>query len=754
LVTGAGCYVDDLRVPGCLHVAFLRSFHAHARLTPLDLSGADHADGVVAVYSGKDVASLENLAVNPIFENLRIPRYPVLAQDTVRAVGEPIAAVVAESAAQAQDALEGIEVEYEPLEAVSSPTVAAEVSSLFPELAENTVLEKSWLAGNVDSAFAAAAATVRVQLEYPRLAPTPLEPRSVLASWNPDEEAVTLWCGSQSPHRTRTELARLLELDAQQVRVIAPDVGGAFGMKASPYPEEVLVAWAACRLKRAVRWTATRSEDFMTATHGRGASLQGELAVAADGRLLGLRAEILFPLGRWLPYSAVIPTWNAARILPGPYAVEAVGIQARACVTNTAPVGIYRGAGRPEAAMLMERLLDAAARQLGADPVELRRRNLLAAEQLPHASATGAVLDSGDYPAALQRLCDAADYKGLRALQKRRRAEGKCFGIGLCCYVEPCGQGWESAGVRLERDGRLTAVTGSSQQGQGRETAAAQIVAEVFRMAPERVTVRCGDTQDTPNGIGALASRSTAIGGSALLLAARETLEKARSLAAEVLGGQTKELTATEAGLAHPDRPGAVLSWESLAESAHALENSTAGNVLETHLTYHTEGEAWGYGGYLAAVSVDPDTGVVSVEQLVCVDDAGVLVNPMLVEGQIVGGIAQGLGEVLMERVVYDDEGQLLTGSLLDYALPRADSMPAIRLETMQTPSPMNALGAKGVGEAGTIGTPPAVLNAVLDALAPLGVNHLDLPLTSESVWRAIKRSARSDASPPASDPG
>lgn len=695
LVRGQGRYTSDIAIAECLHVAFVRSPFAHGRIVGLETAMAAEMPGVVAVFTGKDVAGLGSLTVNRLIEGIKCPPYPILALEKVMAVGQPVAAVLAESAMAAVDAAENVLVDIDigphHVDIASPP----DGGDLFVGIEGNEVLAKRWTAGDAAKTFEEARHVVCASVRHPRLAPSPLETRSVAAEFLPSNE-LKVWLSTQTPHRAREELSKILGRDAAGIRVIAPDVGGAFGMKASLYPEDVLVAWAASRLKRSVSWRASRNEDFMAATHGRGAMTQGRLALDGDGRFLALEADIRCPFGHWLPYSAAVPPWNAARILPGPYHIDTVDISMRGITTNTAPVGIYRGAGRPEAAALMERLVEAAADATGIDPVELRLRNLVGPDEMPRTGPTGTVLDSGDYPAAIRSLCDMADYPRLRTQIAERRAQGGIVGAGLAFYVEPSGQGWESARVRLDPDGRVTAATGTGSQGQGRETAYAQIIAEVFDIAAEDVAIVHGDTELAPAGIGALASRSTPIGGSALLQAAIEVRDKAWGLA---------EIT----------------------------------EPITADVVYTAESEAWGYGCYLAVVSLDADTGALTVEQMTCVDDAGTIVNPMLVEGQILGGIAQGVGEAVMERMVYDEDGQLLTGSLMDYALPRAEDLPPITIAKMAVPTRSNPLGAKGVGEAGAIGAPAAILNATLDAVRPHGVRHLDMPLTSETLWRALR---------------
>lgn len=708
-----------------MHVVFVGSMEAHGRIVAVETEYAAEMPGVVAVYTGADVAHLGQIPVNPLIQELGVPDGAVLARDKVYAVGQPVAAVVANSAAEAQDAADMVFVEIEPLPPVLDGRHGA---AIFDAIPDNRAAAQRWTAGDAEAAFASAAHVVETRIVHPRLAPTALEPRAALAEWHEDGR-MTVWLSTQTPHRARADLAGINGFDEAKLRVIAPDVGGAFGMKASIYPEEILVAWAAAKLERSVRWTASRAEELSAATHGRGATVEGALALDEAGTILALRATVTAPLGHWLPFSAVVPARNAARVLPGPYAVSAVDIRAEAYLSTTAPVGIYRGAGRPEGAMLIERLIDEAARKLGQDPIELRRRNLIPGSAMPHDTPTGERLDSGDFPALLDAARELIDYDSLKAERDRRCAAGEIVGIGCAVYIEPTGAGWENATASLTADGSIVAATGSTAQGQGRETAFAQIVADILQVDPEAVTVLEGDTETTPNGIGALASRSTPIGGGALVQAAEALREKARAIAAEMLQAEPDSLTLTPAGFEKTG--GAVASWAEIA--AHASE------PLGAAATFTTKGEAWGSGACIALLSVNGDTGEPRVERMAWVDDAGTVVNPELLEGQLIGGIAQGLGEALMERVVYDADGQLLTGSFMDYQLPRAADMPRMDFGRIVTPSPLNPLGAKGVGEAGTIGAPAAILNAALDALAPFGVTELQMPLSGEKLWRAIK---------------
>jgi len=683
LLTGRGQYVHDLRQPGMLHAVFVRSTHARARLTAVDLQAAKDSEGVVAVIGPDELAGRFMPPINELVPGMQLPECPLLAQGRVDSVGQPIALVVASSLQAAQDAAELVFVDYEaePARGDMAPGVQA----------LGGVRHQAGGAAPTDAAH-----RVSVSHQQPRVIAMSLEPRAALAQWDAASGTLTAWVGTQAPSRARADIARTLDVPLAQVRVIAPDIGGAFGAKASVSPEDLVIAFAARQLKASIKWTSSRSEEFMSAAQGRGAKLEGELSLDAQGRFLHLEARLQFPMGAWLPYSAVVPARNAARILPGPYRVASVDIAAEAGMSNAAAVNIYRGAGRPEAALLMERLVEMAARRAGIDPVELRLRNLVQAGEMPYQTPTGECFDAGDYRLALEKACARFDYAGERRLQAGRRAAGELVGIGIAMYVEPCGQGWESARVTLQADGRVCVASGSAAQGQGHETSYAVIAAEVLGCEAAQVSVDHGDTGTSPEGVGALASRSMAIGGSAIA-------EAARMAAARRDAGEALPLTA------------------------------------ETVYTAPSEG--WSYGCVIARMAIDRDTGQPRIERLVWVDDAGRIISPQLAEGQLLGGLAQGLGQAMLERIVYDSEGQLLTGSLMDYAVPRADDMPPVELESLAITTQANLLGAKGVGEAGCIGVPAALLNAAADALAPLGERALDFPLTAERLWRAIQAS-------------
>ncbi|MFN3349022.1 xanthine dehydrogenase family protein molybdopterin-binding subunit [Pseudorhodoplanes sp.] len=726
LVTGQGRFVDDLCLPDMLHVEFARSNHARGLIVDLGIAQAAALPGVAAVLTGATLGPLGQAAVNRVLPDMRLLPFTVLPVSEIEAVGQPVAAVVAASASIAADAVALIGAEIEPLPLLEDA---------------EPVYRHEYKAGDVGMAFANAAHVVSVTLDCQRLAPAALEPRAAMASWDEHAQLLHVFLSTQTPHRARSDIAAILGLPEERIRVTAPDVGGAFGGKASLYPEDALVALAAIRLKRPVKWRGSRSDDFLAASQGRGGTLHGELAVDADGTFLGLRARLDYPLGHWLPYSAAMPGKNAARCLPGPYVCNHVDIVLEGRAANTAAVGIYRGAGRPEAAMLMERLTDKAAFALGLDPAEIRRRNLIPADAFPYRMATGSVLDSGDYPRLLEKATEMAGYDDALRERDARRARGEICGVGVAVYTEPCGHGWESAEVRIDPDGSIVAATGSSAQGQGRVTAYAQIVADVLRTQPDRVAIAHGDTATCPPGIGALASRSTPIGGSALLRAAEQFREKARLCAARLLQAEPDHLALTESGFETAIPVRRTLSWCDLARMAQTDAEIAAefGAGLRTHCVYEAEGEAWSSGCVIAQVAIDRDTGVLSVERIVWIDDAGTIVNPLLAEGQLIGGLAQGLGEATLERIVYDADGQLVTASFMDYAIPRAAHIPGLVLGKIETPSPFNAIGAKGIGEAGCVGVPAAIVNAAVDALRPFGVTHLNMPLTGEKLWSAMQ---------------
>ena len=693
LLRGQACFGQDVALPGAWHLAFVRSPHAHARLLGVDAQAAQDMRGVVAVLTAAELGEHHMPPPNPLLPVLHQEEFTLLASHTLTCVGQPVAVVVARTRQQAQAAAAQVVLRCDVLPAITD-THGDSDSHGSPHTGHSTAPAPTTRTQHRQGKLPSSSAhTAQVRITSPRVTAMAMEPRACSAQWHADSDSLTVWLGSQTPSRARADMARVLGLAHSQVRLISPDVGGAFGAKASVSPEDLLVALTAQHLRATVRWTATRSEDFAAGMQGRGSQLEGQLQLDAQGYFTGLTAQLHFSLGAWLPFSAVVPLRNAARILPGPYRVAALDVQGQATQVHAAPVNIYRGAGRPEAALLMETLVEQAARQTGIDPVALRLKNLISAADMPYTTPSGEVLDSGDYAALLRQACEKFVYTAERQQQAERRARGEWVGIGLALYVEPCGQGFESARVTLHSDGHVTVASGAPAQGQGHATTFAQIAAEALGCDASQVTVLMGDTDHCPDGTGALASRSTAIGGSAIVQACR---------------------------------------------TARALRDGGATYPIVVDDSF-TSDEAWSCGCVMARMALDPDTGQPTVERLVWADDAGHIVNPTLAHGQLVGGAAQGVGQAMLERLVYDAQGQLVTGSLMDYAVPRADDMPAIEITSLHTPSPHNLLGAKGVGEAGCIGVPAALMNAARDALSPLGECALHFPLTSEQLWRAMQ---------------
>lgn len=737
LITGAGRYVADLMDGETLHCAFVRSPEAHARITGLDVEAAREAEGVVAVLTADDLglpdipASWTHPDAPPAMGR------PLLARDRVRFVGEPIAVVVARSAARAADAAELVWPELEPLPAVSDPgEVLDDGTLLFPEAGSNVVL-RTRVVSEVWDPDASYPLEAVVTVESPRLAPAPIEPCVMLV--RPEGEGLRVWCGSQSPHQLRDQLSEFLGLDPERVRVIVPDVGGAFGMKRL-YPEYVVAAAAAFRLESPVGWIQTRREQFLMGSHGRGERHRMELWGDRDGRIRRARIRILGDIGAY-PSGVLVPLLSQY-VATGLYDLEQVEIDTTVVVTNRAPVAPYRGAGRPEAALAIERAVDAFARAGGLDPAEVRFRNLIPPEALPYRTVTGALYDSGDYPAALRRALELADAEGVRREQARRRREGgRPLGIGIGAFIERAGgtvDSGEYGKVELNDDGSLTVRTGSMSTGQGHVTVWAQVVSEVFGLEPGRVRVVAGDTVEVAQGVGSFASRSAQIGASAAQRMAVEVRERARRLCAEMLEAAEEDLILEGGSFRVAGVPDLEVP---LAEVARrAVEE---GVELAAEEFYVPGAQTFPYGAHVAVVEVDPDTGEVEIRRLVVVDDCGTVLNPMIVEGQVEGSVMQGVGQALLEEMRYDGDGQPVTTSFLDYLVPTAEDAPRLVTDRLVHPAPSNPLGAKGTGEAGCIGVPPAILNAAIDALEPLGVTDLQLPLRPARVWEAIRRAGK-----------
>jgi len=744
LITGAGSYVDDLRPPGLAHLVFVRSYLPHARIQSVDISAARSAPGVIGVIASGDLRGAPTFPVSGP-KGSRLPVRPLLNGEKVCFAGDLIAFVVAESREQARDAAELVTIELEPLVAVIDPEdgAGADAVLLHDVLGTNVADESTRVWGDVEAAFEGSPRVVRARIRNQRLAGIPIESRGVLAIANPWEPSVTVWSATQIPHGVRDELATFLDLPQSAVRVIAPEVGGGFGAKLSVYPEELLVPWAAMRMGRPVKWIEDRSEHLQATTHGRDQVHHAELAVNADGTLRGLRVGLTADLGAY-PMGVGLPRLTR-RLLSGCYRLPALQVDIRSVYTNKTPIAAYRGAGRPEAIFLIERMIDLAARELGIDPADMRRRNLLPAFDEPTASISGELYDSGDYPAALEHALTIAGYDRLRAEQQEARQAGRLMGIGLASYVEMAGFGpegdlFESATVRANSDGAITVVTGTSPHGQGHETAWSQLVAAQLGVALDQVAVRHGDTATVPVGVGTFGSRSAAVGGTAVHLAAADVGEKARLLAAHLLEAAPADIVLNDGQWQVRGVPGRAVTFAVIAKAAYSGARPPGMEAgLESTRYFQPPGMVFPFGAHVAVVEVDPETGSVTLQRYVSVDDCGRVLNPMLVEGQVHGGLAQGIAQGLYEEIAYGDDGAMLSGNLTTYMIPTAPDLPSFALDRTITPSPINPLGVKGVGESATIGSTPTIVNAVLDALAPLGIRHIDPPCTPEKVWRAIE---------------
>lgn len=757
LLTGTGTFVDDIRLPDMLHMRVLRCPYAHARVGRMDGRAATALPGVVAVVTGRGAERL----VPPLptmaeaIPGLKVPAHHVLAVEKACFAGEGVAAVVAVNPYVACDALELIEVEYEPLPVVLDPAMAmAPDSPVIHEALGDNIAFRLRLGDDVDDALRHADAVVCARMENQRVIANPLETRGIVAHYRADERKLTAWATTQVPHVFRTKLAPLLGLPENRIRVIAPDIGGAFGTKVNVYAEEVLAAALAVRLGRPVKWIEDRQEHMLATTHGRGQAAIVEAGVRRDGTLVALRVRITADLGAYLQMlTHVIPTLTAVAV-PGCYRVPACAVEVAGAFTNKTPTDSYRGAGRPEATYYIERLMDLVATRLGLDPVVVRRRNFVQPDEFPYTTAMGLILDSGNYELTLDRAIERLDYAAFRAEQTRLRQRGRYLGVGFSTWVEQCSfgptarmvpgfsaGGWETATVRVDARGKVTVLTGTSPHGQGVETTFTLLTADELGVPSDDIEVLHGDTDTVPRGIGTMSARSVAVGGSALLLALRALKEKAKRIAAERLGTTAERLVYEDGRIYCRDTPEQGLGFREVVTLAHDAGERPPGMEppLEATSTFDPPDFTYPFGAHVCVVEVEPGTGAVTILRYIAVDDCGFVVNPRVVDGQIEGGIAQGAGQALLEAALYSDDGQLLTGSFIDYLLPTCTLVPAIELERTETLTPVNPLGAKGVGESGALAAPPAVVNAVMDALAPLGIRHIDMPLTAEKIWRAAR---------------
>jgi carbon-monoxide dehydrogenase large subunit len=759
LLAGKGSFLEDLQLPGMLHAAFVRSPYAHAEIRDVPTEAAQ-VPGVVGVFTATDFDLKPTPTVMP-HPAYRPCSQPPLATGKVRFVGEPIAVVVAETRYQAEDGAAALaaELDLDPLDVVpnAEAALAPDAPLLHDDLGENVAGTFEVAIGDVEAAFARAAHVVNGHFTVQRYTGMPIETRGVLATMEPITGRYLVWSSTQWPHTVRTALAESLGVPEHRVRVIAPDLGGGFGVKQDIYPEETVIPLVAERLGRPVRWIETRREHFVCTAHSREQDHEVELALDADGVALGLRALVTSDLGAYTRGLGLLCPSITAGSLLGPYRIRHYQATVRCALTNKAPTGAYRGAGIPEAVFALERTIDTAARQLGLDPAEIRRRNFIRPDEFPWQTGLGTAqvpvtYDSGEYEAGLDRALALADYPGWREKQAAARAEGRYLGIGLASYVLLGGLGpYESAEVRIDPSGEVVVVTGVHAHGQGTDTALAQIVADELQTVPERVTVQHGDTDQIPFGMGTYASRNAVMAGGAVTVASRQVLAKARKLAAHLLEVTENDLELTDGAFQVRGAPEQTVTLGALAAAAapdRPLPDGIEPDLAARHY-FQAPLPTFASGTQIAVVEVDPATGALTILDYVSVNDAGPRINPTVVDGQIQGGIAQGIGGALMEEINYDEGAQPL-GSFLDYAIPRATDMPDVRQDHLETPSPLNPLGVKGLGEGGTLAPPAVLAAAVEDALVPFGVEVTRTPLTASTIWRLIQaaQAARSDAVP------
>ena len=761
LITGRGTYVDDIKLVGMLNIVLVRSPYAHANITSIDTSAASAVDGVVAVYTGEDLA--EQLGSLPcgwvVPDTIEVP-HPPLAIGKVRCVGDAVAAIVADNPTAAVDAAALVDVGYDVLPAAVNAEAATKdgAPQVHDDAPNNVGFEWEVGGGDVDAAAASAEVRVSERIVNQRLIPNSMEGRAVVADYNPGTNHVTLWTSSQIPHLVRLLMALVTGHPEHQIRVISPDVGGGFGCKLYLYAEEVIAFAIAKALGRPVKWTEERQENYLATTHGRDHIGDWEIMGNRDGTITGIRGTVYANMGAYLStFAPAIPTYLFGLMLGGPYKIENVHCKVIGVFTNTTPVDAYRGAGRPEATYVVERMLDRFAAEIGMDPVEVRRKNLIPPFEDGYDVATGVTYDSGNYEKALDLALSMLGYEDFRKEQEEARQNGRYIGVGLSTYVEICGMApsavayalgaragiWESSLVRVHPTGKVTVYSGASGHGQGHETTFAQLAASELGVPIEDVEVVESDTAQVQQGTGTFGSRSAVVGGTAIHMSVEKIKDKAKQIAAHMLEASPEDIVYEDGQLFVQGAPTEAKSFQEVALAAYWYDGFPEGLEpgLEATSIYDPKNFTWPFGTHICVVEIDPDTGDTKVLRYVAVDDVGNVINPMIVEGMVHGGVAQGLGQALWEEAVYDDDGQLITGSMLDYAIPQAASLPSFETARTVTPSPTNPLGVKGAGETGTIAASPAVINAVVDALSPFGVTHIDMPAKAEKVWRLIQKS-------------
>jgi carbon-monoxide dehydrogenase large subunit len=749
LITGTATYLDDIKMPGMHHACIVRSPHAAAKVKAIDAKAALERPGVVGIFTGKDVASLGAVPCAASLPGLRVPHHHLLAQDRVYYVGHPIAVVVATDRYIARDAADLVEVDYDVLPAVADPekAIGAGAPPVHPEWPDNVAFTFHQEGGDIEGAFQQADVIVKQRITSQRLIPTAMETRGVVAEWRQGERSMTMYSSTQIPHLMRTMVAGILGMPENLLRVITPEVGGGFGSKLNVYAEEALMCFIAKRIGKPVKWVESRRENFLCTIHGRGHVDYFELAARKDGTMLGLKLKLIQDIGAYHQLlTPAIPTLSVL-MMPGLYRFKNVSADIIGAFTNCVPTDAYRGAGRPEATHGIERMVDILAAELKMDPAEIRLKNFVGNDEFPYTTPTGLAYDSGNYSLPLKEALTQVSYTDLRKEQAEARKQGRLMGIGMSTYGEICAMGpspalpaggWESATVKIEPTGKVTVMTGASPHGQGEETTFAQVTADELGCDIDDVLVIHGDTAIVQYGIGTFGSRGTAVGGAALYYALQDLKTKMKKFGAMLLDSENVVLSG---GTCVDEATGKSVSFGEMAVAAyHAkrLPANTEPGLVSTHF-WEPPNFTFPFGAHIVVTEVDRETGAIDIKRYIAVDDCGKILNPLIVDGQVHGGVAQGLGQALWEEAVYDDQAQLISGELTDYALPRASYMPLIESSHTETPSPVNPLGVKGVGEAGTIGCSPAVVNSVVDALSPLGVRHIDMPLTPQKIWKIIQ---------------
>jgi len=748
LITGTATYVEDIQMPGMHYATVVRSPHAAARIRSISTKQAESAPGVMAVFVGKDTERVGPIPCGASLPGLRVPHHHILATDRVYYVGHPVAVVVATDRYLARDAADLVEVDYEVLPAVADPEKAQAkgAPAVHPQWPDNVAFTFHQEGGEIDKAFAEADVVVKQRITSQRLIPMAMETRGVVAEWHGADRQLNLYTSTQVPHLVRTLVAGMLGLEENRMRVITPEVGGGFGSKLNIYAEEALMGFVAMKINKPVKWIESRRENFLCTIHGRGHVDFYEVAAKRDGTIVGIKLKIIQDLGAYHQLlTPLIPTLSVL-MMPGLYKTRNVCADIVGVFTNCMPTDAYRGAGRPEATHGIERMVDILAAELKMDPADIRLKNFIGKDEFPYQTGTGLMYDSGDYAAPLKKALDKVAYVKLRQEQADARRQGKWMGIGISTYGEICAigpspatpaGGWESATVKIDPTGKVTVMTGACPHGQGEETTFAQITADELGVGIDDVLVIRGDTAIVQYGIGTFGSRATAIGGTALYYALQDLKAKIKKFGAMLLESEDVTLTSGQVVCNRTGKSKPLAEIAAASYRALKLPPNTEPGLFATRF-WEPPNFTFPFGAHIVVSDIDRETGEIKIRRYVAVDDCGNIINPLIVDGQVHGGVAQGLGQALWEQAVYDDNGQLVTGELMDYAVPRAHMMPWIETDHTTTPSPVNPLGVKGVGEAGTIGCSPAVVNSVVDALSPLGVRHIDMPLTPEKIWKLM----------------